>query len=181
MKRLSTLAALSAVVVAGFIGTSAQAQQLSGSILLEDSGVRDIPLGTNEIGRFGRFIMDERLSDLNFRNRDYEAWKPLDVQSKQMTRHFIMGKLQTEASPIPDQEIGRYVRVIEDDRLVRNNMEFNDRTFYGYKIPSPYTGEAQSVMGSSIVRGLATGTNLGSVRQRGVLVGGTPATLNFWQ
>lgn len=180
MKRLSMLAALSAVLVSGFISNAAQAQVLTGGVFTQDLGRREFPAGVYETGRYARFIMDSRLSDLNLKNRDFEAWKPLDVRSKNMMRHFMFGRLQTSDSPVPDQEIGRYVRVLEDDRLEANNMEFNDRTFYPYQQPSPYTAEARSAMAKSYLRGLPVGTNIAPSLGAKYL-SGAPRLLYFWQ
>lgn len=182
MKRLSMLVALSAVLAAGLVGSAAQAQQLTGSVMLQNNGAREIPADTYETGRYARFIMDERLSDINLKNRDYEAWKPLDSSDRQKMRHFMFGRLQTTSdSPIHDQEIGRYVRVLEDDRLVRNNIELNDRSFYGYQIKSPYMAQAGSAMAKSYIRGLPTGTGLGPVMPQPELIGGNARVLYFWQ
>jgi hypothetical protein len=183
MRQLSMIAALSAVVVAGFIGNAAQAQQLVGNVIL-DAAVPDMPSGVNETGRYARFIMDSRMSDMNFKNRDFEAWKPLDVSSRNETRHFMFGRLQTTAdSPIADQDVGRYVRVIEDDRLVRNNIELRDRDFYPYQSPSPYTADAGSAMRTSVLRGLPVGTNRGPVfiAPRGSYLSGSERLRTFWQ
>jgi hypothetical protein len=181
MKRLSMLAALSAALVSGFMSTAAQAQALSGGVFVQDFGKREFPAGVYETGRYARFIEDTRLSDLNLKNRDFEDWKPLDVRSKNMMRHFLFGRPQTQFdSRVPDQEIGRYIRVLEDDRMFANNMEFNDRTFYPYQQASPYTAEARSAMAKSYLRGLPVGTNIAP--SLGVkYLSGAPRLLYFWQ
>jgi hypothetical protein len=184
MKRLSMLAALAVVAVAGALGSSAQAQMLDGNVAFHEYDTpRDIPAGTAETGRYARFIEDTRMSDLNLKNTDFENWKPLDVMSHEMTRHFLFGRLQTRLdSHIPDQEIGRYVRVIEDDRLVANNMEFDDRTFYGYQAPSPYTANSRhATVRGGLIRGLQANTNLGWVMPRHAELSGAPHVLYFWQ
>lgn len=180
MKRLSTLALLS--VMAGLMGCPAQAQ-IAGSVMIEDMGPRDYPPGYNETGRYERFIQDARLTDLNLKNRDFEDWKPLDAASRQIVRHFLHGKANTSDTRVPDQEIGRYIPVIEDRRLEANNMEFNDRMFYGYQIPSPYTAQASSALAKSYLRGLPVGTNLGVAipRDATLPVTAAPRLLYFWQ
>src|SRR5690348_7445145 len=97
MKRLSLFVTLSALAVASSV-TASNAQSLSGTVLIRDSGVRDIPAGTNEIGRFARFIADDRMTDgieMQLSNRDYEDWKPLEARSKEKMMHFMAGSLKT--------------------------------------------------------------------------------------
>jgi len=92
MKRLSLLVALSALVCSV---SSASAQSLSGSINLQDTGPGThfsyMPSGANEIGRFGRFMVDHRLTDMTFENRDFVNWKPATGYSKSYVSRRIRG------------------------------------------------------------------------------------------
>jgi hypothetical protein len=183
MKRLGRSAIFSAVLATAITGCPAHAQRMAGAVVLEDMGQRDYPAGYNETGRYARFIQDMRLTDINLQNRDFEDWKPLDVRTRNFTRHFLNGKANTSYVRVPDQEIGRYVPQMEDYRLEANNIEYDNRTFYPYQINSPYTARANSAMSKSYLRGLPVGTNLEVAwpRRASLPVGSAKRLLYFWQ
>ena len=183
MKGLSGLALLSAVLATGLMGCPANAQRMTGAVVLENMGPRSYPSGYNETGRYARFIQDVRMSDLNLTNRDFEDWKPLDVSARKMTRHFLKGKANTTKSIVGDQEIARYIPQLEDYRLMSTNMNFDDRMFYDYRQSSPYMAQADSAMAKSYLRGLPVGTNLGTTLPHGfsLPISGAPRVLYFWQ
>ena len=92
MKRLSSLIALTAMLV----GTSANAAELVGTVLLEDNTgpgqhFSNMPSGANEIGRFGRYMVDHRLTDMTFTNRDFQAWKPLTPYASTFAASRVRG------------------------------------------------------------------------------------------
>lgn len=178
MKRLSLLVAMSALLVAGF-AQNADAQELTGGVILQDTGARDIPIGVNETGRYARFIMDSRMTDLNFKNRDFEAWKPLDVRSKEKMRHYVHGNLSTSRHPIQDQSVGRYVRHIVNEDFVNNNMWMENRDFQALQIPSPFTADAGSAMSKEYLRGLGAGTHRTLPGRTSVRIGVTNPVLYF--
>ncbi len=170
MKRLSLLVAASALLVAA-TATTAQAQvvisgpgaqvtvptaviPLEGTVLV-DQGIRRIPQGVNETGRYARFIGDHRLmaDEIQFKNRDFQDWKPLETRSKERMLRSVRGNLRTDRHPIADQEVGRLVRFIaKDDKQLHNNMILMNRDFAHFKpIYAPNSG---SLMDQR-VRGLA--------------------------
>jgi hypothetical protein len=159
MERLSLLVALSVVLVAG-TATVANAQALSGgSVYTRYSGARDIPLGTNEVGRFARFIGDERMLDrydIQLSNRDYEQWKPLEVRSKEKMEHFMSGNLRVHHSLIPEQSTGRFARFVTNEAMMYNNMQFENRDFENFKVNG---GTSRNRIAHHL-RGLAAGTDI---------------------
>lgn len=177
MKRLSLLVALSALSVAAS-ATAAQAQAvisgpgatvtvatpvpLSGTVILEDNGRRDIPIGVNETGRLARFMAeDERQirNEINLKNRDFEAWKPLESRSKNRMLRYTNGTLKVTHKAIQDRQsyIGRLPRYMGDERIMNNNIQFTNRDFEALK--PEYAPNSKSVIDSRI-RGLAADTNL---------------------
>lgn len=168
MKRLSLLVAASALLVAA-TATTAQAQMIIGGPgaqvalpgvpvtgpLLMDETNRRIPQGVNETGRYPRYISDWRLSaeELQYRNRDFEAWYPLEPRSKERILRSIRGNLRTARHPIIDQEVGRLVRfVAQDDKLLHNNMILTNRDFTHFK---PIYAPISRRLMDNRVRGLA--------------------------
>ncbi len=180
MKRLSLLVAVSALLVAA-TATTAQAQcVMSGpgaqvtvpaavvSVgptidLASDSEFRRIPAGVNEVGRFPRYIGDTRLMDeeIQFKNRDFEAWMPLEPRSKERVLRSIRGNLRTSRNPVIDQEVGRLVRFIaQDDKMLHNNMVLMDRDFYHFK---PIYASTSRRLLDPRIRGLAA-SGLGTIQ-----------------
>lgn len=144
MKRLSLMVALSALAVAGFAKT-AYAAELQGTVLVQDTGFRDYPAGVTETGRFGRFIIDPRLSDVEFTNRDFEDWKELGPSAHNKMNHYLRGDLSQESR-------GRFALGIIDPRTT--DLTFENRDFEAYKEPS---GTAKFQFGSHL-RGLGSAT-----------------------
>lgn len=157
MKRLSLLA-LSALLLVGST-TAVSAQGLTGSLLIENTGRREIPAGSNEIGRYARFMTDERMYDryeMQLSNRDYENWKPLDVRSKEKMSHFMSGDLRMNHPIIGSQPVGRFARFVTNEPMMYNNMWFENRDFENYKV----NGATSRNAAGHFLRGLSAGTNL---------------------
>jgi hypothetical protein len=183
MKRLSLLVAVSAVLVAAS-ATAAQAQvvlggtgasvtvatpvtPLAGTVLIEDSGARRLPSGYNETGRLARYMGDSKLmkDDIQFSNRDFEAWKPIESTSKARVDRRLMGSPRSYNHPIADFETGRLIRDMSQDndgRLLRNNVILSNRDFRPLK---PIYAPNSKSMVDRRVRGLATGTNVINARR----------------
>lgn len=158
MKRLSLLLALSALSVVS-ITTAANAQYLSGNVLLQDTGAREIPLGTSEVGRFARFTNDERMMDraeVQLKNRDYEDWKPLDVRSKEKMEHFMFGSLKVHHPLVPEQETGMFARFSQNWNMAENNMWWENRDFQDMYVNGA-TGKKSM---AHYIHGLSAGSNL---------------------
>lgn len=195
MKRSHLLVAVSALLVAAS-ATAAQAQvvisspgaqvtvatpvPLTGTVFLQDTGARSIPSGVNETGRLARFIGDDRMMDMDvqFTNRDYQAWKPLEAKSKDKVRRYMRGSLRTAMHPIEDQKsyVGRLPRFMADDRIMGNNIVFENRDYEALK--PVYAPSAKNLINSRI-RGLAAGTNLTSSRRVAVRTI-DPAQVMMW-
>jgi hypothetical protein len=196
MKRSSLLVAVSALLVAA-TATAAQAQvvlsgtgasvtvatpvtPLAGTVLIQDSGARTLPSGYNETGRLGRFIGDSRLmrDDINFSNRDFEAWYPMEATSKHKVDRRVAGSPRSYNHPIADFETGRFVRDISQDndgRLLRNNVILSNRDFRPLK--PIYAPNSKSLIDRR-VRGLATGTDV--INARRVAIRLAPMPMDVW-
>lgn len=175
MKRLSLLFAATMMLAAN----AAQAQvvlsgpgsvtvatpaTLSGTVLIEDTGARVLPSGYNETGRLARFSGDDRLmrDDLNLRNRDYQAWYPMEATTRVKTSHRVNGHASAYNHPIADAETGRLVRYMGDERLMRDSIIFRNRDFaYNSAIAAPTSKSKIDYR----VRGLATRTDLNNNRR----------------
>jgi hypothetical protein len=158
MKRLSLLVALSALLVAG-TATAVNAQALTGTIYVQNSGARDIPLGVNEVGRFARFMGDERMLDryeVQLSNRDYQNWKPLEPRSKEKMLHFMSGNLRVHHPLVPEQSTGLYSRYVVNEPMAYNNLLFENRDFAMMKV----NGASSRNSTGHFIRGLAAGSNL---------------------
>lgn len=178
MKRLSLLFAATAMMVAA---SAAQAQvvltgpgasvniatpatPLAGTVLIEDTGARRLPSGYNEIGRLARFSGDSNLmrDDINFSNRDFQDWKPMEASSRAKISHRDMGSPRAYNHPIADYETGRLVRFMGDPVLLRNNVMFSNRDFIQDMAISAPT--SRSLMNTR-VHGIATRTDITNARR----------------
>lgn len=195
MKRLSLLVAVSALLVAGS-GTAAHAQvvlsgpgasvsvaapvvapvtPLAGTVLIEDTGRRRLPSGYNETGRLARYMGDSRLmrDDIQFSNRDFQAWQPMEATSKAKLDRRVNGSPRSQNHPIADYEIGRFARYIADSRKLENNLILRDRDFYPHQ--PIYAPRSKSAVDRHL-RGLANGTSVINSRRVAVrLMDLTPA------
>jgi hypothetical protein len=177
MKRLSLLFAAAAMLAANAaqaqvvltspgasVTVATPAAPLAGTVLIEDSGARRLPSGYNETGRLARFAGDDRMmrDDMNFRNRDYEHWYPLEPTTRTKISRRDMGSPRSYNHPIADYETGRLVRYMGDERLMRNNIIFRNRDFdYHMAIAAP-TPKARM---DYRVHGLSTRTDLTNSRR----------------
>jgi hypothetical protein len=146
------------------VTVAAPATSLSGTVLIEDTGARVLPSGYNEVGRLARFTGDSRLmrDDINFSNRDFQDWKPMEASSRAKISHRDMGSPRAYNHPIADYETGRLVRFMADPVQLRNNVMLSNRDFIqDMPISAP---TSKSVMGNRI-HGLATRTDITNARR----------------
>ena len=172
MKSLRLLVALSALLVVGST-TAAQAQSYGGRVLLPaQTGSYNPPIGVNETGRFMRFVTDPRFQEnqIQMSNRDFENWKPLDARSKEKMSHFMRGSLRTSTSPVADQETGRFMRFVVDNRLDYNNVNMENRDFENFKV----NGAESKTFMMHYLHGLPTGRGFVSTRSLAVRGQSTP-------
>lgn len=177
MKSLRLLVALSALLVVGST-TAAQAQSYGGRVLLPAAQTESLnpPIGVNETGRYMRFVTDPRFQEnqIQMSNRDFENWKPLDARSKEKMTHFMRGNLRTTSSPVADQETGRFMRFVVDNRLDYNNVNMENRDFQNFKV----NGAESKTFMMHYLHGLPTGR--GYVAPRSLAVRGESLPIRWY-